>query len=115
MLPARTTRTLTATALLALSAGAPAFAQQATTADIDRIMAVDRGAAGQIDAMRAEIDAMKAEAHRRRQPGARSGAVAAAPVAVAALPAAAPATRTTAPRRRWWRRASPGGTRAAVR
>ena len=60
MFPAPTTRVLTATALLALCAGAPASAQQATTADIDRLLAVVQSQQAQIDALRSELEAMKA-------------------------------------------------------
>ena len=44
------TRTLSATALIALAAGAPALAQQASSADIDRMMAVIEAQQRQIDA-----------------------------------------------------------------
>ena len=54
------------------AAAHPAAAQQASTADIDRLMAVIEAQQAQIDAMRAELDAMKAAAHRRGQP--RAGA-----------------------------------------
>lgn len=54
-------RTLTtASALLALSAGAPSLAQQVSPADIDRMMDVIEAQQAQIDAMRAELDAMRA-------------------------------------------------------
>ncbi len=78
MAQAGSTRILmAASAALALLAGAPALAQEATTADIDRLMAVIETQQAQLDAMRAELDAMKA----RPAP--------AAPVAVAAAPAPA--------------------------
>jgi predicted porin len=82
MFPAGSTRTLTATALLALAAGAPALAKEVSTADIDRMMAVIEAQQRQIDAMRAELTALKAE---RTAP---SPVPAPAPVAVAAAPAA---------------------------
>jgi predicted porin len=53
-------RTTTACVLLAL-AGGPALAQQATTADIDRMMAVIEAQQQQINAMRAELNALKAQ------------------------------------------------------
>lgn len=88
MFPARSTRTLTACALLAISAGAPAVAQQASAADIDRMMAVIEEQQRQIDVMRAELNALKAE----RTAAAPAPA---APVAVAA--AAAPPAAAVAP------------------
>ena len=84
MFPAGSTRTLTATALLALAAGAPALAQQASTADIDRMMAVIEAQQQQIDAMRAELNALKAE-----RTAAAAPRPATAPVTLAAAPAAA--------------------------
>ena len=69
----------------------PADAQQATTADIDRLMAVIENQQRQIDAMRAELNSMKA-AQARPAP-------APAPVAAAApntTPAPAPASAAAA-------------------
>ena len=90
MFPAPTTRVLTATALLALCAGAPALAQQATAADIDRLLAVVEAQQAQIDAMRAELEAMKAQRTAAASP-------APAPAASAALRAGR-APPTAAPR-----------------
>ena len=84
MFPAGSTRTLTATALLALAAGAPALAQEVSTADIDRMMAVIEAQQQQIDAMRAELNALKAE-----RTAAAAPRPATAPVTLAAAPAAA--------------------------
>ena len=81
MFPAGSTRTLTATALLALAAGAPTLAQEVSGADIDRMMAVIEAQQQQIDAMRAELNALKAE---RTAPSPVSPP---APAAVAAAPA----------------------------
>jgi hypothetical protein len=90
MFPAGSTRTLTATALLALAAGAPALAQEVSTADIDRMMAVIEAQQRQIDAMRAELTALKAERTAPSSvPAPAPAAVAAAPAATA-VPAAAP-------------------------
>jgi predicted porin len=76
------TRSLTAAALLALATSAPALAQQATTADIDRMMAVIDAQQRQIDAMRAELEALKAQRPAAAAPAAVAAlAVAAAPVA----------------------------------
>jgi hypothetical protein len=73
---------------LALGLGvAPSVAQQATTADIDRLMAVIEAQQRQIAAMRAELDAMKASPSAEARPAAQP---APAPVAVAQVPAAAP-------------------------
>jgi cell division protein FtsB len=53
MSKAGSTRILTASiVLVALAAGAPAVAQQASTADLDRMMAVIEAQQAQIDAMR---------------------------------------------------------------
>jgi len=83
-------RLLTASTLLLLATGAPALAQQASTADIDRMMAVIEAQQKQIDAMRAELDAIKAERTTARAPvPAPAAAVAVAP-SPAAVPAAAP-------------------------
>jgi len=87
MVPAGSPRTLTA-ALLALAAASPAIAQQASTADIDRMMAVIEAQQRQIDAMRAELNALKTQ-----RTAAAPAAVAATPTIVAAAPAAStPAT-----------------------
>ncbi|MER2510352.1 MAG: hypothetical protein ABTQ27_16605, partial [Amaricoccus sp.] len=87
MFPAGPTLALTATtALLALTAGAPAFAQAASTADLDRMMAVIEAQQAQIDAMRAELNALKAQRTAAATPSATKPA---GPVAVAAAPAAA--------------------------
>ena len=80
MSPAGSTRCLTASALLALAAGAPAVAQQVSAADIDRMMAVIEAQQAQIDAMRAELNALKAE----------RTAAAPAPVAAASAPSPTP-------------------------
>jgi predicted porin len=84
MFPAGSTRTITATALLALAAGAPVLAQEVSTADIDRMMAVIEAQQQQIDAMRAELNALKAE-----RTAAAAPLPATAPVTSAAAPAAA--------------------------
>jgi predicted porin len=88
---AHSTRTpIAPSALLALAIGAPAAAQQVSTADIDRMMAVIEAQQRQIDAMRAELDAMKAAAPAEARTAAASVA-APAPAAVAeAAPAAPP-------------------------
>jgi len=65
-------------------AAAPAGAQQATTADVDQLIAVVEAQQAQIDALRAELDAMKGT------PVSLPAAVAPAPTAVTAVPAAAP-------------------------
>lgn len=85
MFPAGSPRVLTATAL-ALAAAVPAAAQQASTADIDRMMAVIEAQQQQIDAMRAELNALKSQ---RTATAAPAASPAASPVAVAAAPAAA--------------------------
>jgi predicted porin len=89
MFPAGSPRTLTAAALLALASGAPALAQEVSTADIDRMMAVIEAQQRQIDAMRAELTALKAE---RTAPSSVSApalaAVAAAPAPTAVAAAA---------------------------
>ncbi len=82
MFPPGSRRT-TAAALVALATAAPAAAQQASTADIDRMMAVIEAQQQQIDAMRAELNALKTE---RTATAAPRPAV--APVAIAAAPAA---------------------------
>ena len=89
MSPAQSTRALGAAALLALAASAPALAQQATTADLDRLLAVVEAQQAQIDALRAELDAMKATRTAATRPPAPAAAVASAPVPVAADPATA--------------------------
>lgn len=72
-----TIRAVRATAvLLALTTAAPALAQPATTADIDKLMAVIDAQQRQLDAMRAELNAL------------RSQRVAAAPAPAASIPAA---------------------------
>ena len=88
MVPAGSTRTLTATALLALAASAPALAQQASSADIDKMTAVIEAQQQQIDAMRAELNALKKERTAAAAP-IPAADIEAAPVAVAAAPAAA--------------------------
>lgn len=80
-------RLLAATALLALSA-LPAAAQQASTADIDRLMTVIEAQQKQIDAMRAELNALKSQ---------RTAAVAPAPATVATAPAPATLVPVAAP------------------
>ena len=76
-----------ATAPLALAAGAPAVAQQASAADIDRMMAVIEAQQAQIDAMRAELNALKAaQPPNPGPPGAGGGPA----TASASVPAAAP-------------------------
>jgi len=82
-------RALTAAAsLLALASAAPAFAQQVTATDIDRMMAVIEAQQRQIDAMRAELNALKAGRTAAATPK-PAPATAAAPATVAAMPAAA--------------------------
>jgi hypothetical protein len=87
MFPAGSNRTFTACALMALCAGAPALAQQASTTDIDRMMAVIEAQQQQIDAMRAELNALKTE---RTAPAPASAPVETAAAAPVAVPAAAP-------------------------
>jgi hypothetical protein len=77
---------LGAAALLALAAGAPARAQQATAADLDRLLAVVEAQQAQIDALRSELEAMKAPRTAEPEPAAPAAAVASAPVPVAADP-----------------------------
>jgi predicted porin len=75
--------------LLALSvAAAPVAAQNVTSSDIDRMMAVIEAQQQQIDQMRAELNAMKAE---------RATAAAPRPATTPIAPAAAPATVAIAP------------------
>lgn len=74
-------------ALLALAA--PAVAQQATAADIDRLMAVIEAQQAQLDAMRAELDAMKAQR--------TAAAPAPAPAPVPAAPGPSSVASATAP------------------
>ena len=89
MSKAGSTRILTASAaLVALAAGAPAVAQQASTADLDRMMAVVEAQQAQIDAMRAELNALKAERTATATP---APAPVAATTAAAAVPAVPPA------------------------
>jgi len=90
MFPAGSTRTIAATALLAIAAGVPVRSQNVSTADIDRMMGVIEAQQAQIDAMRAELNALKAERTAAAAP-ARP-----APVAVAAAPLASPAPPTAA-------------------
>ena len=90
MSKAGSTRILTAfAALVALAAGAPAVAQQASTADLDRMMAVIEAQQAQIDAMRAELNALKAA--ERTATATPAPAPVAATTAAAAVPAAPPA------------------------
>jgi predicted porin len=85
---AHSTRTpIAPSVLLALAVGAPAAAQQVSTADIDRMMAVIEAQQRQIDAMRAELDAMKAAASAAPAAAAPAGPVAVAEAAPAAPPA----------------------------
>ena len=86
MSKAHPTTTLAAVALFAL-AGAPALAQQASAADLDRMMAVIEAQQAQIDAMRAELNALKAQ---RAAPSPAPAQLAVATAAPAALPAAVP-------------------------
>lgn len=72
-----------AVAACALLAAAPALAQQASTADIDRMMAVIEAQQKQIDAMRAELNTLKSQRTASAAP------THAAPVAVAATTAPA--------------------------
>jgi hypothetical protein len=75
--------------LLALAAAAPAAAQQASAADMDRLLAVIEAQQAQIDALRAEVQAMKATQTAQAQAQARAPA--------AAAPAPAPVVATVAP------------------
>ncbi len=80
---------MASTTLMALAAAAPAVAQQASAADMDRLLAVIEAQQAQIDALRAEVQAMKAAqtAQAQRPAPAQAGpaaTVAAGPVAVAA-------------------------------
>ena len=85
-------RLLAATALAALTA-LPAAAQQASAADIDKMMAVIAQQQKQIDAMRTELNALKSQ-----RTAAAAPAPAAAPAhAVAPAPVFAPAATAAAP------------------
>jgi predicted porin len=86
MFPAGSTKSLTAPALLALCAGGPAFAQSASSADIDKMMAVIEAQQKQIDAMRAELNTLKAD----RTVATGASQAMATPMAVAAAPTATP-------------------------
>jgi predicted porin len=88
MFPAGSPRTLTAAALLALASGAPALAQEVSTADIDRMMAVIEAQQRQIDAMRAELDAINSGRTAAAAPR-PTPAPTVVPVTAAAAPAAA--------------------------
>lgn len=86
MKPVRLTELLKASAgIVALAVAAPAAAQEASAADIDRMMAVIEAQQVQIDAMRAELNALKAG---RTASAAPVRPVAGAPAAVTAAPAA---------------------------
>ncbi len=92
MFQAGLTRSLTASALAALVTAAPAVAQEVSSADIDRMMAVIEAQQQQIDQMRAELNAMKAERASAAAPRPATATVAAvaAPAAAAAVAVAAP-------------------------
>ena len=74
-------------ALGGIALAAPAAAQEATAADIDRLMAVIEAQQQQLDAMRAELDAMKTQ----RTAAAAPAPAPAAPAPSAPVAAAAPA------------------------
>jgi predicted porin len=95
MFEVRSTRTFTTSALIALCAGGPGLAQQASDADIDRMMAVIEAQQRQIDAMRVELDAMKTGRTAAVAPRPASTA-AIAPVSVASV-SEAPASAAAAP------------------
>jgi predicted porin len=88
MSPAASRSTVSISALLALAVGAPALAQQASTADIDRLMTVIEAQQRQIDAMRAELDAINSGRTAAAAPR-PTPAPTVVPVTAAAAPAAA--------------------------
>lgn len=75
----------TSAGIVALAVAAPATAQEASAADIDRMMAVIEAQQVQIDAMRAELNALKGG---RTASAAPARPVAGTPAAVTAAPAA---------------------------
>jgi hypothetical protein len=89
MSPAYPLPALGTAALLALAYGPPALAQDATAADLDRLLAVVEAQQTQIDALRAEIEAMKTTRSAEAEPAAPPATAAATPVIVAADPATA--------------------------
>lgn len=78
-------------AMLVYAVTMPAVAQEATSADIDRLMAVIEAQQKQLDTMRAELDAMKAT---RAAPVAVAAAPTSAATAQAQVRAQAPASAT---------------------
>ena len=87
MFPTGSARPIAAAAIVAFAAAVPAAGQQASTADVDKMMAVIAAQQQQLDAMRAELDALKAD---------RTVAEAPRPAPPAAVAPAAPATLAAA-------------------
>ncbi len=85
---ARSPRLFAATALTALATALPATAQQATTADVDKMAALIEAQQKQIDAMRAELDALKGG---RTVAAPKASTVSGVPVSVASSSAASAA------------------------
>ena len=85
MFPTGSARPIAAAAIVAFAAAVPAAGQQASTADVDKMMAVIAAQQQQLDAMRAELDALKADRTVAEAPPA---AIAVAPAAPATLAAA---------------------------
>ena len=84
MFPTGSARPIAAAAIVAFAAAVPAAGQQASTADVDKMMAVIAAQQQQLDAMRAELDALKADRTVAEAPPAGIAVAPAAPATVAA-------------------------------